>query len=248
QSLLRNMFHSFSITTKAETSGRAASNPTREGRCSTVHESGTSRALCLGEALGVLHSDQPTGLTTSTPLRCSIGGAEANVAGALAAAGIDTTWLSRLGNDPFGDLVARDLTDRGVTVLAERDAERPTGLYPKESTASGSRMHYYRNGSAATAMTGAALATPDVQELLASCDIVHTSGITAGVLAEDSDLLSRLAESRDSYGFLLTVDLNWRPAVWRGREPNRLWQLLRDADVLLLGADEAQAALGTSEP
>src|SRR5699024_1493884 len=119
----------------------------KEG-CTAVHEWETSRALCLGEAMGVLHPDQPGGLTTSSLLRCSVGGAEANVAGALAALGVETTWLSRLGNDPLGELVASDLTRRGVTVLAERDEERPTGLYLKEITDTGSRMHYYRNGSA----------------------------------------------------------------------------------------------------
>jgi len=213
-----------------------------------VHEWETSRALCLGEAMGVLHPDQPGGLTTSSLLRCSVGGAEANVAGALAALGVETTWLSRLGNDPLGELVASDLTRRGVTVLAERDEERPTGLYLKEITDTGSRMHYYRNGSAATALTGSALTTPATRKLLPDCDVVHTSGITAGILTEQSDLLTRLAEIRDSHGFLLSVDLNWRTAVWHDRDTSRLWQLLRDADVLLLGSDEAAAALGTSEP
>src|SRR5699024_3209186 len=108
------------------------------------HEFGTSRALCIGEAMGVLRSDQPGTLATGSRLHCSVGGAEANVAGSLAALGVDTTWLSRLGDDPFGDLVCNDLTERGVTVLTERDDERPTGLYLKESTRSGSRMHYYR--------------------------------------------------------------------------------------------------------
>lgn len=204
-------------------------------------------ALCLGEALVVLRPDQPGGLGDTDLLRCSVGGAEANVAGALVALGVPTTWLSRLGNDPFGDFVERDLLGRGVHVAAERDDERPTGVYLKDSGAAGSRMYYYRTGSAATAMDGALLATPAAEQVLAGCRVVHTSGITAGILAQGSDLLARLAEARDRHGFVLSVDLNWRPALWRGRNRHRLRELLRAADVLLMGADEAEAVLGTTE-
>lgn len=143
----------------------------------------TSRVLCLGEGLVVLSPDRPGGPWDR--LRCSVGGAEANVAGGLSALGVPTTWVSRLGSDPFGDLVERDLVDRGIT---------------------------------------------------------------AGILAEDSDLLSTLVTARETYGFRLSVDLNWRPALWQDREVRPLLGLLQVADVLLLGADEAEAVLGTSDP
>ncbi|MGH3414038.1 MAG: sugar kinase [Marmoricola sp.] len=206
------------------------------------------RVVCLGEALVVLRPDRPGGPGASDLLRCSVGGAEGNVAGALADMGVDTTWVSRLGADPFGDLVERDLRARGVQVVAERDPDRVTGAYLKDSAATGSRMFYYRTGSAASVMDGGLLAEPEVARQLASCHLVHSSGITAGILAPDSDLFARLVEARERHGFLLSIDLNWRPAVWRGRDTRALHELLGAADVLLLGADEARAVLGTSDP
>jgi len=208
----------------------------------------TERVVCLGEGLVVLHPDRPGGLGASGLLRCSVGGAEANVAGALTALGVPTAWLSRLGSDPFGDLVEQDLLARGVRVLAERDELRPTGLYVKDSGAAGSRVYYYRAGSAASAMDAAVLSDPEVTGALEACDLVHTSGITAGVIADGSDLLPRLLDARERHGFVLSVDLNWRPAVWRERSLDPLHELLRAADVLLLGADEAEASLGTADP
>ncbi|WP_229749414.1 sugar kinase [Flexivirga endophytica] len=207
-----------------------------------------SRVLCLGEAMVVLRPEQPGGLAGSDLLRRSVGGAEANVAGALVALGISTCWLSRLGSDPFGDYVARDLQERGVNVLAEHDEVHPTGVYLKDSGPAGSRMFYYRSGSAAAAMTGALLDDAAVVDALEHCDAVHTSGITAGILASDSDLLRRLVDARDRHGFVLSVDLNWRPALWRGRDTSTLCDLLRAADVVLLGEDEAGVALGASTP
>lgn len=206
------------------------------------------RVLCVGEAMVVLRPEQDGGLAHSDVLRRSVGGAEANVAGALVALGIPTSWTSRLGNDPFGDYIARDLADRGVTVLAERDNRRPTGLYLKDSSSAGSRMFYYRSGSAAAAMNGDLLDEPAVTSALGACDIVHTSGITAGILDSDSNLLSRLIDARDRHGFVLSVDLNWRPSLWRDRDTEPLLELLRAADVVLLGADEAEVALGVSTP
>lgn len=206
-----------------------------------------SRALCLGEAMAVLRPEQPGGLEGSDLLRRSVGGAEANVAGGLASLGIPTTWMSRLGSDPFGDFVVRDLTARGVDVAVEQDDQRPTGLYLKEA-GTGSRMYYYRSNSAATTMDGSLLRLPRVAETLPTCRVVHTSGITAGILADDSDLLPRLVEARDRYDFRLSVDLNWRPHLWQGRDPAALRELLTVADVLLLGADEAEEVLGRSDP
>lgn len=202
--------------------------------------------LCLGEGLAVLYPEAPD--AGWDRLRAGVGGAEANVASGLAALGVPALWVSRLGQDPFGELVERELRDRGVRVLVERDPVRPTGAYLKERVGAGSRMHYYRAGSAASTMTGALLRGPDVERALRACELVHTSGITAGILDEDSDLVSSLVAARDAHRFRLSVDLNWRPALWAGRDRGRLLELLRVADVLLLGGDEAEAVLGTCDP
>lgn len=209
---------------------------------------GPVRVVCLGEAMAVLHPADGGPLAAAELLRRSVGGAEANVAGGLAGLGVCTAWVSRLGTDPFGDVVVEDLEHRGVRVLTERDGDRPTGLYVKEPTAGGgSRMHYYRAGSAAAAMDAELLDMPAIAEALAVADVVHTSGITAGILTPDSGLLHRLVQLRDELGFTLSVDLNWRPALWAGRDTAPLVALLRAADVVLLGADEAEAALGASD-
>lgn len=213
-----------------------------------VDSTSPARVVCLGEAMVVLLPDNASRLADATLLRRSVGGAEANVAGGLAALDLETCWVSRLGVDPFGDVVVDDLAGRGVRVLAERDPSLPTGLYVKEPQEGGSRMHYYRAGSAAAAMDADLLDVPEIRAALAACDLVHTSGITAGIVAEDSRLVPRLLELRDHHGFRLSVDLNWRPILWTGRDTAPLLTLLRGADVLLLGADEAEAALGAGDP
>jgi 2-dehydro-3-deoxygluconokinase len=85
-----------------------------------------------------------------------------------------------------------------------------------------------------------------VSERLKQAKLVHTTGITAAISTTSADMLERLAtEPRD---YLLSVDLNWRPALWRDRDPEPLWRLLKAADIVLIGADEAQVFAGTSDP
>jgi 2-dehydro-3-deoxygluconokinase len=203
-------------------------------------------AVCIGEAMIMLAGESGP-LADVETFRRSVGGAECNVAGGLAALGTPTGWISRLGDDGFGQHVLRDLQARGVDVGGvELDPVRPTALYVKESEDGRSRMHYYRTGSAAAAMDPEFLDRPDVRHRLDQANLVHTTGITAAISATSAQMLERLAtEPRE---FLLSVDLNWRPALWRGKDPEPLWRLLKAADLVLIGADEAEVFAGTGNP
>jgi 2-dehydro-3-deoxygluconokinase len=207
------------------------------------------RAVCLGEAMIMLAGRTGAPLEDVETFRRSVGGAECNVAGGLAALDIPTSWISRVGADGFGRHVLRDLQARGVEVGGvEDDPVRPTGLYVKHSLDGRTRMHYYRSGSAASAMDAAFLDQPAVRNRLAGGGLVHTTGITAAISTTAAEMLDRLAALKDTLGFALSVDLNWRPALWRDTDPAPLWRLLRAADVVLIGADEAMLFAGTSDP
>jgi 2-dehydro-3-deoxygluconokinase len=207
------------------------------------------RAVCLGEAMIMLAAETGAPLEDVETFRRSVGGAECNVAGGLAALEVPTGWISRLGADGFGRHVLRDLEARGVEVGAvEVDPLRPTGLYVKHTVGGRTRMHYYRSGSAAAAMDAAFLDRPAVRNRLVGAELVHTTGITAAISTTAAEMLDRLAALRDTLEFTLSVDLNWRPALWRDTDPAPLWRLLRAADVVLIGADEAMLFAGTSDP
>jgi len=202
--------------------------------------------ICIGEAM-IMLAGGPGSLADVESFQRSVGGAESNVAGGLAALGIATGWISRLGDDGFGQHVLRDLQKRGVEVGGvELDPNRPTALYVKESQDGRSRMHYYRTGSAAAAMDPTFLARPEVCDRLARAQIVHTTGITAAISDTAAQMLDRLAEAPRN--FMLSVDLNWRPTLWKGKDPEPLWRLLRNADIVLIGADEAMVFAGTNDP
>lgn len=217
------------------------------------------RAVTVGEGLAVLIA-RPGPLELSDLFERGAGGAEANVAVVLAQLGIAAAWLSRVGDDGFGRYLVAQLAASGVDVGAVAvDTERPTGLYLKERgsgsdaahdlPALASRMHYYRAGSAASALSPADLATPAARALLDHADLVHFTGITPALSASASALTRTLLRTprRSLVGF----DLNYRPALWGSRLDTAADELaahIRGADVVLLGADEAAELFGTGDP
>ncbi|NEB00866.1 sugar kinase [Streptomyces sp. SID13726] len=187
--------------------------------------------------------DRP--LAEQDSLDVAIGGAESNVACGLAGLGHRAAWLSRLGDDPFARRVLAELGARGVDVSAvETDPERPTAVYFKDPGPDGTRTHYFRGGSAATAMGPATARHP----VLRTARIVHLSGVAAALSDSCAGLLDTLL-ARRSERPLVSFDVNHRPALWhRGEAGPRLLSLARAAGIVFVGRDEAEELWGTARP
>jgi 2-dehydro-3-deoxygluconokinase len=197
-------------------------------------------AVCLGETMALLVPAEPGPAHEVRTWTRAVGGAESNVACHLAGLGVPSRWVGAVGDDPFGTAVLDAVSARGVDVSAvRRDPDRPTGLYVKAPGA----VRYYRAGSAASALG------PDLLDHLdlTGVGLVHVSGITAALSDSCLELLRALLH-RPREHHLVSFDLNWRPALWRDRDPSVLRGLADAADVVLAGADEAEAVWGTGDP
>ncbi|MGW4052526.1 sugar kinase [Streptomyces sp. NPDC004779] len=178
----------------------------------------------------------------------AIGGAESNVACALAAAGHRARWVGRVGTDGFGDHLVDTIAAYGVDVSAvRRDPHRPTGVYFRTDADRATDAHevvYYRAGSAASAMDPASVP----YDTVADGRILHLTGITAALSPGCRTLLHELTEPRPGRP-LVSFDVNHRPTLWRdGAAPDVLRRLAARADLVLVGADEADRLWGTADP
>ncbi|MGP9018895.1 sugar kinase [Streptomyces sp. BR1] len=176
-----------------------------------------------------------------------VGGAESNVACALAAAGHAVKWVSRVGADGFGDAVVSAVSAYGVDVSGvRRDAVRPTGVYFRtadDRSAGSHEVAYYRAGSAASAMSSANVPWGEVW----AGRVLHLSGITAALSAECLGLMRSLLVRRPGRP-LVSFDVNYRAGLWgSGSGPEVLLELARGADVVFVGEDEAEAAWGLGD-
>lgn len=199
---------------------------------------------CLGESMVTFVPSQPGSLADVPAFHRGIGGAESNVACALARSGHSARWISRVGGDGFGDHLIRAVAETGVDVTAvQRDADRPTGIYFKEQLADRTAVLYYRAGSAAAAMSPETVHRRDAW----SGRILHLSGITAALSPECRALMRSLV-AREPGRPLVSYDVNFRPALWRtGDDPWLLAELARGCDLVFVGEDEAQAAWGLAD-
>ncbi|MEU9444136.1 sugar kinase [Streptomyces sp. NPDC048304] len=201
------------------------------------------RVVCVGETMAALAPDPPRPLADAGHVRLSVAGAESNVAMYLADHGIPATWLSALGDDPLGARVRSAVAAAGVDVAHVRtDPGRPTGLMLKDPTPTGTRVHYYRKGSAASALG------PDLldHEALRTAALVHFTGITPALSASCRELVTHaLAVPAAERRYAISFDVNHRAPLWpRGTAPDVLRDLAGRADIVLVGLDEAQDLWG----
>ncbi|MGW1817915.1 sugar kinase [Streptomyces sp. NPDC002125] len=205
----------------------------------------TADVVCLGESMVTFLPSRPGRLADVPSFGRGIGGAESNVACALAAAGHRAAWVGRVGADGFGDHLVEAIAGYGVdTSAVRRDPDRPTGIYFRTATDRATDAHevaYYRAGSAASAMSPHNVPHEDV---LAG-RVLHLSGITAALSADCLALLDDLTAPRENRP-LISFDVNHRPGLWRdgGTGPEVLLGLARRSDLVFVGEDEAEEAWG----
>ncbi|WUN93112.1 sugar kinase [Streptomyces sp. NBC_00299] len=238
--------------TAASPSGRASGTPAFQASGTPAPQaSGTTApwrptpgpVVCVGETMAALAPDPPTPLVGAADLRLSVAGAESNVAMYLADHGIPVTWLSALGDDPLGHRVRTAVAAAGVDVSHVRtDPHRPTGLLVKDPGPAGTRVHYYRRGSAASALGPEALDS----EPLRTASLLHLTGITPALSEPCRQLVTRaLTAEGDARPYAVSFDVNHRAALWPdGSAPTVLHELADRADVVFVGLDEAQALWG----
>ena len=177
-------------------------------------------------------------LRHANELALGVGGAESNVAIGLSRLGIDASWLGRVGDDPLGERVLREIRAEGVEVRGILDAAAPTGLMLKDAPSAGStRVSYYRSGSA-----GSRLSADDVPTgWIESAGLVHLTGITALLSDTAHDAVSGVVDRARAAGITVSFDINYRSALApASAAAPRLRALAERADIVFGGEEELQ--------
>ncbi|MDG6108943.1 sugar kinase [Dactylosporangium aurantiacum] len=198
----------------------------------------------LGEAMVLFQPADLLPLEECRTASVHVAGAELNLLAAARRAGARAAFCSRVGDDPFGRRVVAAADGLGVDAgLVGVDGARPTGVFVKDVRPDGARrVHYYRAGSAASALDEA-----DADRALAAGpDLVAVSGLTAALGAGPRRAVLRLAREAHARGVPVAVDPNLRPGLTGAAETVR--QLLPLTAYLLLGMDEAGPLFGTDDP
>lgn len=198
--------------------------------------------LAIGETMAMVAPAVAERLTDAIVFQVDAGGAESNVAAHVASFGHSARWFSRLGDDPLGHRIVRQLAARGIDVSSVvLDGQHPTGVYVKDP---GRGVRYYRAGSAATRLSADDAAGVD----FGGVSILHVSGITAAISGSAAAFLDAVIGAAQDAGVGVSFDVNHRAPLWDATAAApALLALARRADVVFVGRDEAETLWGTTD-
>jgi 2-dehydro-3-deoxygluconokinase len=200
--------------------------------------------LAVGETMVLVTPGSAEPLETAAEFRLDVAGAESNVASHLARTGTAAAWAGAVGADALGRRLLTTLAARGVdTSCAVVDPDAPTGVFFKDPGPGGTRVLYYRAGSAASRLGPAyAAALP-----LATAPLVHLTGITAALSESCRALLVEIIAVRTAARLPVSFDVNYRPGLWGPTAAaGVLLELARRCELVFVGRDEAETLWGTS--
>ena len=200
------------------------------------------RVACFGELMLRLSPPGDERLFQTPQLRTWFGGSEANVAVSLAHLGLRSEFLTRFPDNAIGDAAERALRAEGVDTRRSACGGTRLGIYFVESGADirPMRVVYDRAGSAFSEITPEEI---DWDAVMRSSDWFHVSGITPALGNGPARSASEAVEEARRAGVPVSLDLNYRPALWTGRDPKPVIRPLASRCDVLIGNPGAIAAM-----
>ncbi|WP_144112397.1 sugar kinase [Paraburkholderia sp. BCC1886] len=205
--------------------------------------------ITYGEAMALFVAAEAGPLASVGQFSKRIAGADLNVAIGLARLGFKVGYISRVGNDSFGQYVRDTLTHEGIDQgRVTTDARYPTGFQLKSKTDDGSdpAVEYFRKGSAASHLSVADYAA----DYVLPARHLHLTGVAPAISASSRELAFHLAREMRAAGKTISFDPNLRPTLWPSREAmvDGLNALAALSDWVLPGIGEGEILTGYTQP
>ncbi|HXD65904.1 MAG TPA: sugar kinase [Solirubrobacteraceae bacterium] len=200
--------------------------------------------VTTGETMGLVVQGAPGSLRNGEPMTFGMGGSESNVAIGVRRLGLPATWIGRVGADPPGELILRELRAEQVQAIAVTDPA-PTGLMVRwRPSGAHGRVGYYRRHSA-----GSHLAAGDISaDVIRDAAVLHVTGITLALGPGPAEAIAHAVQAARDAGVTVSFDLNHRSALWSAAEAApALEAAVRGADVVFAGESEAEIVTGTAD-
>jgi sugar/nucleoside kinase (ribokinase family) len=205
--------------------------------------------VALGETMVQFNAVTSGPLRYVTTFEKHAAGTESNFTIGLHRMGISAGWISKLGQDEFGQYIYNFLRGEGVDVSHVRfTSNAQTGIYfvqrdypiPGESV-----VFYYRNGSAASQLTPRDLPLAYIQ----SASIFHTTGITLALSDSCQSTVSTAIEHAKSSGVKISFDTNIRRKLWNPDKARTvILPYLESCDIIFTDINDTQILFQEDRP
>jgi len=208
--------------------------------------SAAGTVVCFGELLFRLTPPGAQLLVQADSLELVPGGAEPNVAVALASLGHAVRFAGAVSDNPLGDRAVTALRGAGVDTRFLARAPGRMGLYFMEAGAGPrpSAITYDRAGSAFAAADPSGI---DFAGALAGARLLHSGGITPALGPNGVALATAAHASARAAGVPVCFDGNYRGQLWDAWESDPraiLTELVQDATILIGNHRDISLLLG----
>jgi 2-dehydro-3-deoxygluconokinase len=206
-----------------------------------------TRVVAVGEVM----VEMARGADNRFGMAC--GGDTFNTAVYLARAGIDVSYATALGDDPYSEgIMAMAAAENVKTDLILRVRGRTPGLYTIETDARGERRFYYWRDTAPARDLFDLPEWAHLSEAMIGARLIYFSGVTLSLYSNQGlgRFLATIEMARQQ-GAKIAFDGNFRPFGWRGdlgRTRTVFIEALKRCDIALPTFDDEAVLWGDPSP
>ena len=204
--------------------------------------------LTFGEPMGLMVADEVKPLKDVEHFTRYVCGAEVNFSVGLSRLGHSVAYVSKVGQDPFGehicDFLAENKIENGYVKV---DKEYLTGMQLKAKVLDGDPLVVnFRKNSAFSHFQPEELAGID----WSGVKHVHVTGISAALSESCRAAAAKLMDTAKAKGIRVSFDPNLRPALWPDKQEmvRVINALAARADIVLPGISEGEILMGSRDP
>ncbi|MBC7949637.1 MAG: sugar kinase [Chitinophagaceae bacterium] len=202
------------------------------------------KVLCFGELLLRISPASTEEMTEKNPMLLYVGGAEANVATALAGWNIPVKYFTALPDNFMSRHVIDYLEYKGIYTSSIQFSGDRIGVYYLERGADlkGSMVYDRDHSSFSRLMRGVV----DWDKVLHDVEWLHFTAISPALNEEVAEVCLEGIEAASRKGILISMDLNYRSRLWKyGKQPIEVMsRLAAQCDVLMGNIWSANSLLG----
>ncbi|MBV4438326.1 sugar kinase [Clostridium tyrobutyricum] len=177
-----------------------------------------------------------------------LAGAEVNVCVGLSRLGHSTEYITKLGEDPFGDFIKQSMKSENIGTDYISSTEKYfTGYELKSKVSIGDpKTFYFRKNSAASHFSKQDLKNLNLDDVKHA----HLTGIFPALSEDCREAVYELIKLLKKKNINITFDPNLRPQLWKSKEDmvRVINAIAFKSDIVLPGISEGLILTGSDDP
>jgi 2-dehydro-3-deoxygluconokinase len=205
------------------------------------------KILTVGEPMALFIAEKEGPLEAADSFVRNVAGAEVNFSIGMTRLGHQVTYISQLGDDPFGRRIEQFLKENGIdTTYVKYSSQYFTGMQFKQKVSEGDPQVFSQRRNSAASHMG----LDTIAELKwEGFDHIHLTGIPPALSASCRELVYELLAQARARGVQISYDPNLRPGLWNDKQ--EMARVINDlacrADIVLPGIEEGRLLTGRED-